>query len=287
VSRARLIAFYLPQYHPIPENDAWWGEGFTEWTNVRRATPLFPGHRQPRVPGELGYYDLRDAATRGAQAELARAHGVEGFAWWHYWFGDGRRLLQRPFEEVLRSGRPDLPFCLAWANQSWTGVWHAAPDRVLVEQRYPPGDLARHFEAVRPALADPRYIRVEGRLLFLVHSPAALPGGRAFAETWRRLARSAGLGGLFLAALAWPGWDPRSAGFDAAVVDNPATAISLLSWPLGALLHRVKRVVRLDLSGALARRRRRPRVFDYREAARRALPPLGAAPERFPCAIPD
>ena len=136
-SAARLIAFYLPQFHPIPENDAWWGNGFTEWTNVAKARPLYQGHQQPRLPADLGFYDLRVPETREAQAEMARAAGVEGFCYWHYWFGNGRRILERPFEEVLDTGRPDFPFCLAWANQSWTGIWHGNPRSVLLEQTYP------------------------------------------------------------------------------------------------------------------------------------------------------
>src|SRR5579862_4619695 len=119
----RAVAFYLPQFHPIPENDEWWGPGFTEWTNVARARPLFRGHHQPNLPGELGFYDLRLPETRAAQAALAQAHGLEAFCYWHYWFA-GDRLLERPFDEVLTSGEPDFGFCLAWANQSWTGIWH-------------------------------------------------------------------------------------------------------------------------------------------------------------------
>ena len=160
--RVQVIAFYLPQFHPIPENDLWWEPGFTEWTNVTRARRMFPGHYQPRLPGELGFYDLRLPETREAQAKLAAQYGVSAFCYWHYWFGGGRRLLERPFDEVLQSGSPDFPFCLGWANQTWSGIWHGAPSRILIEQTYPdtPGedDYRAHFEAVLPAFMDPRYL---------------------------------------------------------------------------------------------------------------------------------
>src|SRR5262249_41646184 len=156
----RVIAFYLPQFHPIPENDAWWGPGFTEWTNVSLARPLFRGHYQPRVPGELGFYDLRMPETRAAQAALARAHGIEAFCYWHYWFA-GKQLLERPFEEVLASHEPDFPFCLAWANESWTGIWHGAPHRMLVQQTYPGlADHEAHFRVWLRAFEDARYVTV-------------------------------------------------------------------------------------------------------------------------------
>ena len=140
--KARVLAYYLPQFHPIPENDEWWGKGFTEWTNVGKAKPLFPGHYQPHVPADLGYYDLRVPETREAQAQMAREAGVEGFVYWHYWFGNGKRLLERPFNEVLASGKPDFPFALAWANESWSGTLHGlVKGKTLIEQIYSEEDL--------------------------------------------------------------------------------------------------------------------------------------------------
>lgn len=198
--RARVVAFYLPQFHPIPENDEWWGTGFTEWTNVAKARRLFPGHAQPHIPADLGFYDLRVSETREAQAELARQYHVEAFCYWHYWFA-GRRMLERPFTEMLATGRPDFPFCLAWANQTWTGTWHGAPDRVLLEQTYPgPEDDRRHFEHILPAFRDERYLRVDGKPLFYVFRPEQLPNPAVFVDRWQSMARDAGLDGLYLVA---------------------------------------------------------------------------------------
>ncbi len=195
-----VLALYLPQFHPIPENDRWWGKGFTEWTNVSRARPLYRGHLQPRLPADLGFYDLRVPEVREAQAELARRHGVTGFCYWHYWFA-GKQLLQRPFDEVVGSGSPDFPFCVSWANQSWSGVWHGAPDRVLVEQTYPgPEDDLAHFDSLRAAFEDPRYVSVGGRPLFFVYQPGSLPDPARFVEQWQKMAHDAGLGGLYLVA---------------------------------------------------------------------------------------
>lgn len=216
-SRARVVALYLPQFHPIPENDEWWGRGFTEWTNVAKARPLFRGHQQPRVPRDLGFYDLRVPETRQAQADLARRAGVEAFCYWHYWFA-GRRLLERPFAEVLQSGQPDFPFCLAWANQTWTGIWHGAEDRVLVEQTYPgEADHRAHFELLSRAFHDPRYLRVDGKPLFAVLKPRELPDARRSTDLWRELAVRSGLPGLYLVALGngEPAYDVRALGFDA------------------------------------------------------------------------
>lgn len=197
--KARVIAFYLPQYHPIPENDQWWGKGFTEWTNVGKAKSLFKGHYQPRVPGDLGYYDLRVPETRKAQADMAREYGVEGFCYWHYWFGNGKRLIERPFNEVLDSNEPDFPFCLAWANETWKGFDHGLKNRnVLIEQLYPGiEDYSAHFYEVLPAFKDKRYITVDGKPLFMIYKPLATPEVKVFIDTWRRLALQNGLEGIF------------------------------------------------------------------------------------------
>jgi hypothetical protein len=214
----------LPQFYPTPENDNWWGKGFTEWTSVVRMRPLFPGHYQPRVPSDLGYYDLRSHLVRERQAELAQAAGIEGFCYWHYWFGNGRRLLDRVFSEVVESGKPDFPFCLCWANHSWYNkVWVShQPDRLLMEQTYPgEQDYMAHFQTMLPAFRDSRYIRVNGRLLFGIYNPEELDMA-AFSHVWNRLAEENGLKGFYFFAFS-SGMDRyqriRHSLYDASVLD--------------------------------------------------------------------
>lgn len=197
--KVRIIAFYLPQYHPIPENDKWWGKGFTEWTNVGKAKPLFKGHYQPKVPADLGYYDLRVPETRVAQAEMAQEYGIEGFCYWHYWFGNGKQLLERPFKEVLNTGSPDFPFCLAWANHSWKDKQFkkGGTDKMLIEQLYPGDeDHVNHFNELLPAFKDHRYIRVDNKPLFYIYAPFNLPDVAHFISLWQHLAQSNGLKGI-------------------------------------------------------------------------------------------
>lgn len=200
--KARVIAFYLPQFHPIPENDEWWGKGFTEWTNVGKAKPLFKGHYQPRVPADLGYYDLRVPETRQAQADMARANGIEGFCYWHYWFGNGKRLIERPFNEVLDSGEPDFPFCLAWANESWKGFFHGLKDRnTLIEQLYPgKKDYVAHFNEILPAFKDKRYLTIDNKPIFMIYKPFQHPELEIFIELWQKLAQENGLEGIYFVA---------------------------------------------------------------------------------------
>ena len=198
---ARIIALYLPQFHPIPENDEWWGKGFTEWTNVAKAKPLFRGHYQPRIPADLGFYDLRLPEVREQQAELAREAGIEGFCYYHYWFGNGKQLLERPFNEVLTSGKPDFPFCLCWANHDWTNkTWKKGSsirrDSMIMQMQYSMEDHRQHFMSVLPAFKDPRYIRVDNKPLFAVWAPRDIPDVSAFIDLWQQLARENELPGI-------------------------------------------------------------------------------------------
>jgi hypothetical protein len=310
---ARAIAFYLPQFHRIPENNDWWGEGFTEWTNVRQAAPLFAEHYQPRIPSELGYYDLLSSETREAQADLARSHGIEGFCYWHYWFA-GRRLLERPFSAVLESGEPDFPFCLAWANHSWTASWVGRPWDLLVDQTYPGrADYEAHFRAVRDAFADHRYITVDGKPLFMVFRPDKLANSLEFTDCWRELALKAGFKGLYLLGILNAGVDTRALGLDGGVHKGLGRLLSLLPSRVQrkAETRRLSQVV-LERPGlayvhqAIARSRRPPwlgplddlhdsiseglllpSVCSYRELVDAASRGLRVSSDEFPCVIPN
>jgi lipopolysaccharide biosynthesis protein len=223
-SGLQLIALYLPQYHPIPENDEWWGKGFTEWINVARARPMFRGHYQPQLPADLGFYDLRVPEVREMQAQLAREAGINGFCYYHYWF-NGRRLLNRPFDEVLATRKPDFPFCLCWANENWTRNWDGAlKGQILMQQSYSPQDDINHIEALMPAFKDPRYIQVDGNPLFIVYKASKHPDMRSALSAWRARAKQNGFKGLFLCNVeldkADHGIGPKY-GFDASIEFAP------------------------------------------------------------------
>lgn len=221
---------YLPQYHPIPENDKWWGKGFTEWTNVGNAKPLFRGHYQPKVPADLGYYDLRLPIVREEQAELAKEAGIEGFMYWHYWFGNGKELLEMPFKEVVKTGKPDYPFCLGWANESWQAKeWNtdksATVKKTLIVQTYPgKEDNKNHFRAYEQAFKDKRYIRVDGKPVFLIYRPNDVVGLTDFLNQWNQLIKESGIAEKFyFIGMAWNDSeinDVKKMGFDAVTVSS-------------------------------------------------------------------
>lgn len=279
--KARVIAFYLPQFHPTPENDEWWGKGFTEWTNVASARVLFKGHEQPCVPADLGFYDLRLPETRIAQAEMAATYGVEGFCYWHYWFG-GRRMLERPFNEVLSSGSPDFPFCVGWANHSWNGIWKDEPHRKLIDQTYPGEEDDRaHFEYLLKAFSDHRYITVDGKPLLVIFKPTDMPDPKRRFDLWRELALKAGLKGLYIVGINMLDFkSAKELGLDAVTVSTLAVTNTG-----NAVVNEASRIVwgirkRLSLGG--------PRVVEYSEAIKHLIPDLNQFDcEAYPCVFPN
>ncbi|MEO8751913.1 MAG: glycoside hydrolase family 99-like domain-containing protein [Casimicrobiaceae bacterium] len=270
---ARLLAFYLPQFHPIPENDAWWGKGFTEWTNTAKAVPLFRGHYQPHVPADLGFYDLRLAEAREAQAVMAKDYGIEGFCYYHYWFA-GKLVLERPLREVIATGRPDFPFCVCWANQTWSGIWHGAPDRVLLEQTYPgDADHRAHFEYLLPAFADRRYAKQNGMPVFIIYRPIAIPEVRRVTDLWRKMAVDAGLPGLHLVGIHEdPQWDPTQLGFDAVTCQRLPARRGWVS----------RRQPLRWASQKLDEFRGRPTVYRYEDALPDLMPQPASGFESYP-----
>ena len=185
-TKVHIIANYLPQFHPIPENDQWWGPGFTEWTNVVRAVPQFSGHRQPRFPADLGFYDLRLAEVREAQANLARQYGITAFSYYYYWF-DGRRILSRPLDEVLVTGKPDFPFLICWANEPWTRNWDGLGNEILLPQNYKPGWAAAFAADIAPILADPRYLRLNGKPVLAIYRVMHIPDAKQAVQRLREV----------------------------------------------------------------------------------------------------
>jgi lipopolysaccharide biosynthesis protein len=216
-SLIKLIAFYLPQFHPIPENDRWWGKGFTEWTNVTKAIPRFAGHYQPRLPGDTGFYDLRLRNTLREQAAMAKKYGIHGFCFHHYWFA-GRRLLELAVDTLLAHPDIDLPFCVNWANENWTRHWDGRDKDILMKQQHSPEDDIAFARTLEPLFLDPRYIRIEGRPLVMIYRPGVLPDARATVARWRDHFKSAGIGDVYIAmAQAFYDGSPEKYGMDAVV----------------------------------------------------------------------
>ena len=261
-----VLAFYLPQFHQVPQNDAWHGPAFTEWSVVAKTKPLFPGHRQPDLPGELGFYDLRVPETRYRQARLAKEHGITGFLYYHYWFG-GQRMLERPLDEMLASGQPDFPFALCWANESWYRRWQSTSDEMLVEQEYSEADDIEHMRWLIQCFKDPRYIRISGRPLLAVYRAQLLPDPNRTVELWRRECAAAGEEAPWLVMFETTEnvSSPSRFGFDASAEFVPHL-LSTLVEPL--------RNTRVDGSTVL---------YDYDDVAAGYLGRPAVEWQRYPC----
>lgn len=278
-TKPRVIAFYLPQYHPISENDQWWGKGFTEWTNVAKAKPLFRGHYQPHIPADLGFYDLRLPETRQAQADLAREYDVHGFCYYHYWF-QGKRLLEQPFNEVMALGKPDFPFCLCWANENWTRVWDGGSKDIIMEQNYSEEDDRHHIRWLVNAFQDKRYIRIDGKPLFLVYKASNLPDPLRTTSIWREEAKKMGIEDLFLCRVeSYPHQrnNPHKLGFDAAVEFQPDW---YLLYGKGRLWHLRKQ---LNVNRAY----KENNIFDYAKTVKDMLNRDTPEYKTFPCVTPS
>ena len=218
--KKRIIAIYLPQFHPFKENDEWWGKGFTEWTNVSKARPRYKGHYQPHVPADLGFYDLRLEESRIAQAEMAREYGVDGFCYYHYWF-NGHQLMERPLKDILKSGKPDFPFMLCWANENWSRNWDGGFSKVLIEQNYCIEDYELHMRYLcENVFPDKRYIRVNGKPFFIVYKPQLFPNIKECISIWRAVSRDYGFE-LYLGYMTRGNDDFIECGFDCAIDFQP------------------------------------------------------------------
>jgi len=260
----KLIAFYLPQFHPIQENDEWWGKGFTEWTNVTRARPLCKGHYQPHLPDELGFYDLRLPEARQAQADLAQEYGIHGFCYYHYWF-KGKRLLERPFKDVLESGNPDFPFCLCWANETWSRRWLGEECDILIKQEYSSKDDLHHAQELLEAFADPRSIKVDGRPLFLIYRPNDLPDPQRTTDTFRQACLANGVPEPFMVGVNghFRAQDSRLIGFDHTLDFRPQLGALPGAFREGFSFRKLLRNLRFGkLNGRL-------NLYSYDEAIRR------------------
>ena len=268
----RPLAFYLPQFHPIPENNVSWGEGFTEWATVARATPRFPGHYQPRLPADLGFYDLRLPETRQAQADLAREHGIGGFVYYHYWF-EGRELLERPFEEVLKTGEPDFPFCICWANHTWTWKRDSSERGRIVPQDYSEEDDREHIRHLLEAFQDERYIKVNGRPLFLIYLVHGLPDPKRTLDLWREEASKAGVAEPYICKVeSFSNFtDPAEFGCDASVE----------FWPHGL------EAIGVEPVEGRAERFQDNRIYNYEELIEKHLARPAPPFKRYPCVVPQ
>ena len=292
MNNVKVLAYYLPQYYPCPENNEWWGKGYTEWTTVAKAKPLFPGHCQPKIPADLGFYDLRLPQAREQQAQLARRAGVSAFCYWHYWLGEGRQLLTYPLQEVLRLKSPDFPFCLSWANHSWLnkywnikrGLFSAFDSKLLIEQHYGGDEDDRaHFYTMLPAFKDERYYKIDGRPVFVFYKPLGLPDFNRFKNLWNELAHKEGLGSFYFIAHALEVDEVDSI----REMDFDAINLSTHHYPFTA--HRSNCIAQMGqwAANSINRLGIEPRVVSYRKAIKRMNHPLFDEEKIYPTLVPN
>lgn len=279
----RFIAFYLPQFHPTPDNDAWWGKGFTEWVNVAKARPLYRGHVEPHIPADLGFYDLRLPEIREQQSELAKEAGIEGFCYYHYWFGNGKEILERPFDEVVSSGKPNFPFCLCWANHSWyKKLWDPkvkGKDTLLAEQLYPGiEDYTAHFNRLLPAFKDERYMKVNNKLIFIIYDAIKFEDVSTFVQLWRKLAKEHGLNDFYFISTDQDSRNKtkiKARGIDAIYNSDQFNIHHHLS-----LFTKIRLLIQRKYLGM-------PTVFEYSEACKYMINDDCYSNDTIPCILPN
>lgn len=271
--RPKILAFYLPQFHRVPENDEWWGEGFTDWVAARQAAPLFPGHYQPRIPDKDNYYDLLDKETMEWQAGLAKKAGIYGFCMYHYWFGD-KMLLEKPAENLLKFKDIDINYCFSWANQTWVSTWSKLTggnawydvkrnsekgNGILMEQKYGTREeWKRHFEYLLPFFKDKRYIKKDNKPIFIIYVPSAVPDFPEMADYWKELAVLNGFGGMHLIATNCIGWRRRK--FDAALRYEPGYTCDKEAKKIHSAVEKIRERIRMK---ALSRHIYMPAFYSY------------------------
>jgi len=288
-SKSTIIAFYLPQYYPIKENDEWFGKGFTEWTSVGNSKPLYKGHYQPRVPADLGYYDLRIPEVRKAQADLAKEAGISAFCYYHYWFGKGKQMLEMPINEVVRLGEPDFPFCLAWANHTWYrktwDVQRSVLDKIpLLKQEYlGKDDMKAHFETLLPVFKDARYLKVKDKLLFVLYRVEDIPDLTEFMSYWQCLAKENGLPGFYFVSYA----DDKTRLKNVAHNQCDASILSLKT-ELDSFTSNVHIRKGYRLFHALFYQlMHRPNVYSYKELIKKLVDPIFHEDRIYPILYPN
>lgn len=293
-NKIKFLAYYLPQYHQIPENDEWWGEGFTEWTNVKKAKPLFRGHQQPIVPGELGYYDLlKTEGIQEKQAALAKEYGIDGFIYYQYWFGGGKMLLEKPTEKMLVNKNVDLPFCFCWANETWSGIWHGLTDKVLIEQQYlGEEDYIRYFNYLLPFFKDERYIKVDNMPMFHIYRIDNIPDSDVFLALFNKLAKENGFAGIYFVSTINTNTQKISDNNSIYGVVGIETFRQLRYAEIhrfkeGTLLHRVERKIKYHLGFYnVVGERAKPLVIDYLKGLKKIEVQIPHK-KYIPCIIPN